>query len=174
MENILANRRPMFISDTSMLAYLLDPNFRGIGLDAPQRRKALQHLSAAAELAQVEVGIIPSNSALQLFHLQAPTVDQVLSFIEKQSPYDLEATCSPFQLEKQLQVLGGFSANLLLHVQYWSVLMPDSPISPLGASLAALPSSQAMVERMFSSAGWQAAERENLLSEHLAEEVHLL
>ena len=50
--------------------------------------------------------------------------------------------------------------------------MADTPVSPLAAPLAALPSSQAMVERAFSSAGWQATDRENLSSEHLAEEVH--
>jgi len=41
----------------------------------------------------------------------------------------------------------------------------------LAAILAALSSTQMMVERAFSSAGWQASERENLASENLAQEV---
>jgi hypothetical protein len=92
-------------------------------------------------------------------------------FVEKVPPYDLDTTCSPFQ--------------------YWKSIMSDTPVAQvfvffyisrsfslnhfffmqLAAILAALPSTQTMVERAFSSAGWQAVDREYLTSENLAQEV---
>ena len=79
---------------------------------------------------------------------QAVTLDQVMPFIERQPPYDVATSFTSFS--------------------YWSVFMQDSPIAPLGKILSALPASQAMVERVFSSAGWQGADRENLSSKNLA------
>ena len=70
---------------------------------------------------------------------QAVTLDQVMSFIERQPPYDVATSFTSFS--------------------YWSVFMQDSPIAPLGKILSALPASQAMVERVFSSADADGKER---------------
>ena len=42
-------------------------------------------------------------------HFQAPTVEDVVMFVEKVPPYDLDATCSPFQ--------------------YWKSIMSDTPVA---------------------------------------------
>ena len=50
--------------------------------------------------------------------------------------------------------------------------MADSPVGPLGHVMSALIASQASVEHVFGSAGWQAPDREPLLGGSLKEEVH--
>lgn len=82
---------------------------------------------------------------------QCPAVDDVVNFMQKKDPYHLVPSCSAFS--------------------YWHTIMSDSPLSPLGEVMASLPASQACVERIFSSAGWQATDRENLSSQNLAREV---
>ena len=51
--------------------------------------------------------------------------------------------------------------------------MADSPVGPLGQVMSALIASQASVERVFSSAGWQSQDRESLVCESLKEEVYI-
>lgn len=41
--------------DAALLAYLLDPTFRGADLSHKERRQAMQYLPRASELAEVEV-----------------------------------------------------------------------------------------------------------------------
>ena len=82
-----------------------------------------------------------------------PNVAEVLSFVDKQPPYAGDSECSLYQ--------------------YWSVYMADLAVGPLGQVMSALIASQASVERVFSSAGWQSQDRESLVCESLKEEVYI-
>jgi len=111
-------------------------------LDASHRRKALQFLEEAAEIASVEVNsFLNCPRFLGRFFLQAPSIEEVANFIGKRPPCEAEILCPP--------------------AQYWSVIYPDSPISPLARMMTAFPSSQTDVERVFSTASFQASDREN-------------
>ncbi len=85
--------------------------------------------------------------------IDVPSITEVINFKDHRPPYADSPDCKPFQ--------------------YWKAYMSGTPLSKLGELLSALPASQATVEKVFSSAGWQSEGRENLSSEHLYQEVFI-
>ena len=58
-------------------------------------------------------------------------------------------------------------------VEYWRGLHSSGDLAALGSIVTSFPSSQAAVERVFSSTKWQVEDRERLTPDHLFEEVYI-
>ena len=95
VQTIIDSRKKMFTSDISVLSYLLHPRHKGVLLDQKQRRVAMQYIGAAVDALGLQV-CEPHEARINASSPQAPSLDDVLNFIEGNEPYDMEATCSAY------------------------------------------------------------------------------
>ena len=84
----------------------------------------------------------------------------ILSFLGHEPPFEMKITD---QEGKQK----------MSAAQYWKSYMQDQQLSSFGLAVSILPSSQASVEHVFSSAKWQFEDRERLAPEKLAMETFI-
>ena len=87
--------------------------------------------------------------------LDPPSLDEALAFIGETGAFQQSVglECHPFL--------------------FWNSVHPDSTLAQLGKLLGSIPSSQASVERVFSTADWLATDRERLGFTKLAREVFI-
>ena len=94
-------------------------------------------------------------SVAEMVALDAPSLDEALAFIGETGVFQHTTglECHPFL--------------------FWKSVHPDSTVAQLGKLLGCIPSSQASVERVFSTASWLATVRERLGFTKLAREVFI-
>ena len=144
VKEILESRKPLFLTHAAALANMMHPVYRGEKLAANVRRSALEKVGELAQKLKVE----------------PPVVSDILAFMGFEPPFEGKI------LDEEGKVK-------MSPAQYWKSYMQDQKMSAFALAVSLLPSSQASVERVFSSAKWQAEDRERLAPEKLAMEVYI-